>query len=709
MKTFLQISLSLLMVTYSILSYSQETPVSGVINNDITWTSSLSPYRVVGDITINSGKTLTIEPGVVVKFDSALSINVNGRLIANGTPTDSIKFTTSNMSPTAGQWKQIRFSNNVLISNLTYCIFEYGGHGNSSALQIIPTAKLFHHNNAYRNNRIQAIGIEGGNITIPDAVWYNDGIPYLVLGSIAIHSDGGDGKLKINPGAVVRFLPNTGIQVGSNYFSTLYRGRLEAIGKPDSIITFTSASGDNNDWGGLYFHNASDADGAVSYLEYCVIEKAGQNIYGVTANIYCERTNQPTIVSSIIQNSGGHGIHLSGSSTTLLIFKNKIHSNNVGIYCTGNANPLIGGSIQNGNEIYNNTNYGVQNTSSSVVVNAMYNWWGYASGPYHPVTNPNGLGNSVSDYVNYTDFNTPVIFIQPETIDFGSVRLNTTAVDSLIIRNNGTTFLHINRIDSENPEFGIMNQSATIAPSDSSIFYITFNPTGMGIRTTKLFVIHNALSSPDSLVATGIGIAPVFNMSQKSINFVDVGISFTKLDSIYIRNTGTYHLSIDSIYSTDHQFIFYPNTLTVAVGDSQKLYIAFQPANLGIQTGLVVFLHDGISKIDSLEVSGNGITNIITQESTPKQFVLYQNYPNPFNPATTIRFDLPEQTRVVMKIYDILGQEIRTLVNSGLNAGTHSYVWDGKNQIGTDLPSGIYLCRIETDKFKKTMNLLLLK
>ncbi|MDP2208538.1 MAG: hypothetical protein Q8K98_07165, partial [Bacteroidota bacterium] len=186
--------------------------VSG--NQSGTWTLSNNPYRVVGNVTVPAGLTLTIEPGVIVKFDSALSITINGVLIANGTETDSILFTTSNTIQAVGQWKQLRFTNNALISNITYCIFEYGGNGHSAPVQMIPSAKLFHKNNSYRNNSIQAIGIDGGSIVIPDAVWYNDGLPYLVLGGIAIHNDGGDGKLEIKPGVVIKFNTNTGIQIG---------------------------------------------------------------------------------------------------------------------------------------------------------------------------------------------------------------------------------------------------------------------------------------------------------------------------------------------------------------------------------------------------------------------------------------------------------------------------------------------------------------
>jgi sugar lactone lactonase YvrE len=81
----------------------------------------------------------------------------------------------------------------------------------------------------------------------------------------------------------------------------------------------------------------------------------------------------------------------------------------------------------------------------------------------------------------------------------------------------------------------------------------------------------------------------------------------------------------------------------------------------------------------------------------PRQFDLYQNYPNPFNPVSTIRYTLPEEMRVVLRIYDIRGKEIRTLVNEHQKAGFKSVVWDGRDDTGRPVGSGIYIYRIQSD------------
>ncbi|MFI5406699.1 MAG: PKD domain-containing protein, partial [Nitrososphaerales archaeon] len=88
----------------------------------------------------------------------------------------------------------------------------------------------------------------------------------------------------------------------------------------------------------------------------------------------------------------------------------------------------------------------------------------------------------------------------------------------------------------------------------------------------------------------------------------------------------------------------------------------------------------------------------------PGEFLLYQNYPNPFNPSTNIKFDLPEESNVSLKIYNVLGEEIVTILNETLKAGSHSVQWNARN-----LSSGIYFYKIESDKFTSARSLMLLR
>jgi hypothetical protein len=92
------------------------------------------------------------------------------------------------------------------------------------------------------------------------------------------------------------------------------------------------------------------------------------------------------------------------------------------------------------------------------------------------------------------------------------------------------------------------------------------------------------------------------------------------------------------------------------------------------------------------------------QNHLPKSIHLFQNYPNPFNPSTTIEFTLPKYEFVTLKVYNILGEEIITLVNDQLQAGNYTFPFNG-----SDLASGIYLYRIEVGEFQDVKKMVLIK
>jgi flagellar hook assembly protein FlgD len=92
-----------------------------------------------------------------------------------------------------------------------------------------------------------------------------------------------------------------------------------------------------------------------------------------------------------------------------------------------------------------------------------------------------------------------------------------------------------------------------------------------------------------------------------------------------------------------------------------------------------------------------------------KDFHIEQNYPNPFNPTTTIRFGLPEPSDVRLDVYNMTGQHVVTLVSRRLNAGLHSITWDGKDETGKTVASGVYLYRLVTEKFIDAKRMVLVK
>jgi hypothetical protein len=99
----------------------------------------------------------------------------------------------------------------------------------------------------------------------------------------------------------------------------------------------------------------------------------------------------------------------------------------------------------------------------------------------------------------------------------------------------------------------------------------------------------------------------------------------------------------------------------------------------------------------------------LSDELIPTSFALHQNYPNPFNPITTLRYDLPEHSYVNVTVYDMLGREVRTLVNTTQEAGFKSVIWDATNDYGKPVSAGVYLYKIQAGEFVQTKKMVLLK
>jgi len=98
-----------------------------------------------------------------------------------------------------------------------------------------------------------------------------------------------------------------------------------------------------------------------------------------------------------------------------------------------------------------------------------------------------------------------------------------------------------------------------------------------------------------------------------------------------------------------------------------------------------------------------------SEPQLPTEFALEQNYPNPFNAETMIKYQLPQNAKVQLSIFNLLGQEIRTLVSEQKNAGYHTIVWNGKDNTGKDVVSGVYVCRIKAGEFVEERKMVVIR
>jgi len=142
-----------------------------------------------------------------------------------------------------------------------------------------------------------------------------------------------------------------------------------------------------------------------------------------------------------------------------------------------------------------------------------------------------------------------------------------------------------------------------------------------------------------------------------------------------------------------------------AMGETVRFHIYDAETNTEYFTNEIV-------SFDETRKAGSVANPIPLTKATaviPDEFVLTQNYPNPFNPTTTIQFGVPDASDVRVHIYDLLGREVITLVNGNLDAGYHTVIWNGKDNFGKSVSSGMYFTVMQSGDFKAVKKMVMLK
>lgn len=159
-------------------------------------------------------------------------------------------------------------------------------------------------------------------------------------------------------------------------------------------------------------------------------------------------------------------------------------------------------------------------------------------------------------------------------------------------------------------------------------------------------------------------------------------------------------LSADTTTSNDWVQLIIVDTLLLEEGDSVAIIL-----HAGITSGPQII--DSYSYFDLVEAKKIGEAVVPVNHNNdllPKDFELFQNFPNPFNPVTTIKFDIPVISIVRLKLYNILGEEVITLVNEEKPTGSYEVEWNAKA-----LPSGIYFYQLQAGSFVETKKMVILK
>ncbi len=279
--------------------------------------------------------------------------------------------------------------------------------------------------------------------------------------------------------------------------------------------------------------------------------------------------------------------------------------------------------------------------------------------------------------------------------------------------------------------------------AEAGIYTVTLevkDTDGLTATAQKTLIVANDLNREVTYTVSGdqgMVTAPFLNttlslrfltgsVSGKSLSVAGLGDSLP--DSLGIADrfekaVGYYSLSSENItsFSGTLKIAYNDSILSAAAIPEDSLRIAFYDETLSKWRAAVTTINKDSNTASATiyhfslwaltDRSDELITSIGEAFSNPgtiSSHQLYQNYPNPFNPATSIRFTLPKEERVQITIYNILGQRIRRLAGETFSAGEHTILWDGRDDAGLLLSSGVYIYEIRAGEFieRKKMTLL---
>ncbi len=243
--------------------------------------------------------------------------------------------------------------------------------------------------------------------------------------------------------------------------------------------------------------------------------------------------------------------------------------------------------------------------------------------------------------------------------------------------------------------------------------WITDNSPGVD---TVIFLTTDAHSGTDAVEGTAVQvysavISPLlrntFPISTKPATFsgyykyTSVGGDTLLLAAVFAKSSsaiGAGELKVVASASSYTQFSVPITYVAAGTPDSAAVVVTIVPAS-----GSSMAHAGSMFKLDDLSFSGAAAVEN-TVNPSPMSYSLDQNYPNPFNPTTVIHYQLPASSQVSLKVYDVLGREVASLVDARENAGAYSVTFDGNN-----LASGVYFYRLQAGDFSAMKKLMLVK
>jgi photosystem II stability/assembly factor-like uncharacterized protein len=314
-----------------------------------------------------------------------------------------------------------------------------------------------------------------------------------------------------------------------------------------------------------------------------------------------------------------------------------------------------------------------------------------------------GDGSPVDSSDNPFTISVAAFSAQPNPVNFGNVPVGTRASRTVTISNSGTAALVVTSVLASDPTFSVSRSSFTVPAGQSDTIQLHFTPTIVGNISGEMQFSCNVPGSPAIISVSGNGTTA----ASISVIAPNGGETWRAGTTENITWTATALTTVALSYKTSPTASW--QNIAQGVPASSGTYAWLIPNSPTTQarvrimdeiTGTIVDSSDGFFTILG--------PNAVAEGGIPTSFELSQNYPNPFNPSTIIAYGLPKDAAVSLKVYNMIGQEIATLVNERQSAGRYVVTFNTQS-LPFSLSSGMYFYRLQAGDVVEIRKMMLVK